>query len=90
MNDIELTNLWRKIERIMNVPTQGDAKPLIKQLNFEVIMLKSKISDPDAFNKLKSIVSSAESASGSVKDKENWRSYTESDWDTFKRIIKSK
>jgi hypothetical protein len=90
MNDSELIKLWKNIEKIMYIATQGEAKQLIAQLKFDVNILKSKINNPDAFKKLKSVVSSAESASGRVKDKENWISYTEEDWETFKSMINCK
>ena len=88
MNDDELAELWKSIEEIIYSPTKKDAKSRITRLNFKVNMLRSEINDSYLFSKLNSVISYAESASGSIKDKANQISYVEQDWDTFENGIK--
>jgi L-serine deaminase len=85
---IELTNLWKSIEEVINAPTKNAAKPLVSRLRFRATKIKTLINDPYLSGKLDEAIGCAEEASGRVKDKMHWESCAKQSWYTFESSIK--
>lgn len=88
MQKEELSQLWNEIEEIIYSPTKKDGQILISRLNYKVNLIKSEITDPYLFNKLKEVIIYAKEASGRVNNKEHWKLCAEQSWYTFESGMK--